>query len=382
MREQEMKRRAERRQKIEGRSAPALRAPGIRVPGIRALTVPALATLTAAALVLGGCAGSGESAKEKGSTAVSTAAGTSSVSSAAVTASSAAAAQTLSVRGPYGRLTVQLPDGWTGEVLEQGSERLQELGSGAVCALCIRPAAQKMGWVEIGLQPSFGVCGTGLTQEKITLAGQEASVGTYEGERIWSFVSFGAEQGQARIVALTHETQDWSDAQGQEALQILDTVSLERGDTQGGVGIYGQESEDEALGVSLAVSQVSDRGITLSLSQYDSGEDIKVSAEPGYRLQVREDGRWVDVPELSAEEQTGEGVSTATEGENEAADAALSLSSREPVLWSTDWTARYGRLSAGTYRIGKELDGRSGTGESSGSRTLWAQFLLAGEPYT
>lgn len=110
-------------------------------------------------------------------------------------------------------ILVELPEGWThGEVSEdyrRGIEIRPEDGDSGV-TLCYYPSM-------------FGVCGTGLTEEKIELGdGVTAFVGYYDGGKNWSFVAF---HGLERSFAATNEGLTGDAAE--EALALVLKASLE-----------------------------------------------------------------------------------------------------------------------------------------------------------
>lgn len=52
----------------------------------------------------------------------------------------------------------------------------------------------KEGFIELAYTDYFGVCGTGLEEENVTLAGGDAHVGTYDNGDVWSFITFEGEK--------------------------------------------------------------------------------------------------------------------------------------------------------------------------------------------
>lgn len=100
--------------------------------------------------------------------------------------------EVISQSGPYGRIWVTLPAGWKYDLCPVDDEKLFMGDYG----IHIYPETVTDGFVEIAYAPSFGVCGTGLKEEQMTIAGDTANVGYYDGSKIWSFVSF---RGKMRI---------------------------------------------------------------------------------------------------------------------------------------------------------------------------------------
>ena len=70
--------------------------------------------------------------------------------------------------------------------------------------------------------PHFGVCGTGLEQKTVTIAGMQARVGTYDGKNMWDFIIF-----PGNYVALNESGENWTEAERTAILEILESLPLE-----------------------------------------------------------------------------------------------------------------------------------------------------------
>ena len=115
--------------------------------------------------------------------------------------------ETATVSGAAGTLRVQVPDGWKYEICPEGTLD----GSGSC--------------VQLYWSDSFGVCGTGLKEESLTLAGDSVSAGYYDGDKNWTFLSY---QGKnSGIIAWADPNAPWFAAQGEQVLAVLDTVEWE-----------------------------------------------------------------------------------------------------------------------------------------------------------
>ena len=99
---------------------------------------------------------------------------------------------TASVAGPYGQISVYIPDTWTAEAAPVDSGKLMS----GLYGLILRPADAPADHMELYWTDSFGVCGTGLSEEKRTIAGTEATVGTFDGGAHWDFIVFREEEFQ------------------------------------------------------------------------------------------------------------------------------------------------------------------------------------------
>ncbi len=88
---------------------------------------------------------------------------------------------TVAAAGPYGEISVDLPDDWTYEVAKVDDDKLMY----GLYGLILKPADADDGQIELFCIDGFGVCGTGLETEWITLAGNAACVGTYDEHAHW-----------------------------------------------------------------------------------------------------------------------------------------------------------------------------------------------------
>ena len=105
------------------------------------------------------------------------------------------------------------------------------------------PKDAKDGHIELFYADSFGVCGTGLSQEEITLAGDSAYMGTYDNNEHWNFITYSGVN--SKLVATHSDCDSWTDEIWEEALSILDTVRFDQSRTEGGAGQYIPESEND-----------------------------------------------------------------------------------------------------------------------------------------
>ena len=82
----------------------------------------------------------------------------------------------------YANISLTIPDGWEYYAEDSGDEN----------DFCIAfwPEGQTEGKIKVWYYDSFGVCGTGLEEEKITIGEYEAYQGTYDNRKTWNFISF------------------------------------------------------------------------------------------------------------------------------------------------------------------------------------------------
>ena len=75
----------------------------------------------------------------------------------------------------------------------------------------------------IGYYPNFAVCGTGLDQQTVTIAGMEARVGTYDDKSMWDFIVFPGDW-----VALNESGEDWTEEEKSEIISILESMTMDK----------------------------------------------------------------------------------------------------------------------------------------------------------
>ena len=73
----------------------------------------------------------------------------------------------------------------------------------------------------IGYYPNFAVCGTGLEQRTVTLAGMEARVGTYDGKNMWDFIVFPGD-----YVVLNESGENWTEDERTVIISILESLEI------------------------------------------------------------------------------------------------------------------------------------------------------------
>ena len=108
--------------------------------------------------------------------------------------------------GGFG-VSVPLLSGWEYMIEEYSAD-------GMSYGVSFRPAGED-GWIDFHYWPTFGVCGTGLETTEFG----NGTMGTYDGGKIWNYISFPASKGN--FVATTNGVADWWDSYGDEAMAII-----------------------------------------------------------------------------------------------------------------------------------------------------------------
>jgi len=119
----------------------------------------------------------------------------------------------------YANIALTLKEGWEYDIVDE--PYTDEF------SINIYPAGQKDNKLRIAYFNGFGVCGTGLKQEEITLGRYEAWMGTYDNSTVWDFISIRDTFGDYAI--LNEGDEKWWSEYGTEAMQILATLEVADG---------------------------------------------------------------------------------------------------------------------------------------------------------
>lgn len=265
--------------------------------------------------------------------------------------------------GPYGKLSLVLPVDWVYQPYASGSEN----SSSGSYGMWIRPADQESGYIDICYMKSFGVCGTGLKQETITLAGDTASVGTYDEHPMWNFIVFhGINEG---IWVQNVMADSWPSADQEKILRILDTLEKDPDETEGAVSYFKNDSEVPEIGLTAEGRNVTSSGLTIRFSVWDSslsGGELQFGSE--FELEKLDGSDWISVPVI-------------IEGDY-AFTAEAYLISKDPedpgTEYEVNWEWLYGKLSPGDYRIRKTVMDFRGAGDYT-EYPVYVYFRNGGE---
>ena len=259
------------------------------------------------------------------------------------------------VTGPYGKLSINVPDDWYCKVCPIDNDEM----SYGYYGFTIHPEDVKEGIIAIFCANRFGVCGTELKQEETVIAGKPARIGTYDNHQRWDFIVIGDEDPQ--IVATGGACDSWTDDEWQTVRDIIDTIAFDPSVTAGCIWQYTPESEDIDIGVSMDLSHITPAGAIIHFYRFDTGDALELSYGEGYILEKENAGKWEEVPQV---------------GENAGfIDIAYIIPENETCEIKTNWEWLYGALSPGTYRIKKTVT-EGGEGKYK-NHELAAQFMIA-----
>ena len=268
--------------------------------------------------------------------------------------------ETVAVGGPYGEISVVIPEGWTAEISAVDDGRLTY----GLYGLILKPKSADRGQIELICSDSFGVCGTGLSEKEIQLGDYSVHVGTYDEHEHWDFITFGDERPQ--IIAQSINCDSWISYMWEEADTILSTLKFDGSKTEGGIGQYISDSEVETLGLMMNVSNVTPSGVTIHFRQYDDKSTGELTYGEGYTLERLVGQKWEAVPMI-----IDNGAFT---------DIGYIIPKNGEAEIETNWEWLYGKLEPGTYKITKLVidAGVDNKGDSLNQYPISAQFLIAG----
>lgn len=243
---------------------------------------------------------------------------------------------TVTQPGPYGSITLTIPDGWEYHECSAGDDAL--FGSSYGIQIC--PVGQK-GCVEIGYSDAFGVCGTGLEEKHETVAGADANVGYYDGSKIWSYVVFRGDN--EKIVAETWDVDAWWNLDatnlltyGDQVMQILDTLQYDASTQTGAIGVYDEDSGNDEIGVQTVIRKVSKTAATVEFMRHDPQLEGEYMTGEYFSIEKKNGNQW---EELDAKDDVA------------FKDIGIVIPQEDGVSHEYDWTDLYGELEPGDYRI-------------------------------
>lgn len=124
-------------------------------------------------------------------------------------------------------MTIEYPEDWecvevSGETGGAGLESIDGYG------FELRPKGISEGSLKLICYRMFGVCGTGLTEEKVEFdSGHDANVGYYDGGDIWSFVAYDVGEREFDFVAMNEGMNDWYEDYEDTVWEILNRAKFE-----------------------------------------------------------------------------------------------------------------------------------------------------------
>lgn len=263
----------------------------------------------------------------------------------------------ISQGGPYGEISLSLPNGWGYGLCPMDSDKLIN----GMYGIHFYPDDVTDGYIEISYMDSFGVCGMGLVEESTTVAGDPANIGTFDNHEHWDFIAFAGEY--KGVVAFTYSVDDWWSEYDSQVLDIIDTLSYDKNIKEGGAYIYNEASDVKEIALYFSLKNITPTGATLVFNQYDTdapkgelmyGED--------FLIEVLKKGEWEKAP-------------IPLEGNYGFNAIGIMLPCEEISERNIDWHWLYGELEPGEYRIGKSVDDFIESGKFD-KYMVYAHFIL------
>lgn len=253
-------------------------------------------------------------------------------------------------KGLYGKISLSLPEDWDYTLCPVDDAKLVNADYG----IQFHPSHAK-GCIELGYSSMFGVCGTGLQEEKATIAGQDALIGTYDTHERWDFISFT----DCKIVALNCSTETWTDKEFEKAMHILHTISFTEEEKEGAIGFYQPDSEDISIGLEVSVTNVTSEGAIIHFNQFDDTKTNALLYGEDFTLEKKNGEDWISLPR----------------NEDIAITAiAYGIPLMEISEHPYEWKYMYGSLESGEYRLGIHV-----MEENKGymDHMVYAHFIIA-----
>lgn len=260
------------------------------------------------------------------------------------------AGQTVYQPGPYGEIGLTIPDGWNYQLCELDSDEFGESTLG-VYGIRFYPDDVEKGYISVTYTDYFGVCGTGLSEEPVELAGVPATIGIYDGHSWWDFIVFDGQY--EKIVAQAFDVAEWQEQYMEEAKTILNTLTYDSQKKTGAVCVYNAESDNQALGLIFSLRKITPSGARISFTQYNSEVEKEIIFGQEYAIEKEVDGKYEELPVV-------------VEGDYGFEDIAYIVEKGEETTQEVDWKWLYGELEPGNYRMVKTVN----------DQKIYAYFLI------
>ena len=239
----------------------------------------------------------------------------------------------VSLSGRSGTISVLIPEEW--ECIS-----FPDCGPYESYEIRFYPEDVKTGYVVIAYDDPFSVCGTGLVEEEMTIAGDTATIGTYDNNEYWNFIAYkGKNMG---LVASTYSVDEWWDEYNEQAMEILGTVSFKAEDLSTTEGIYYDDTEAADIGLSIRIVNVSRSGVELFFLQSDGTPKGDLQYGDDFIIEKNVKGVWTEAPIVVAGDYGFNAI-------------AYQITKNESTDFKIDWEWLYGELEPREYRIGKEV---------------------------
>lgn len=141
------------------------------------------------------------------------------------------------------------------------------------------------------------------------------------------------------------------------------TAKTEKDTSQNPVETENSEETTNEWGITLETENVTSTGLTIVCHQSNGKNVSELNTGSYYVIQKLEKDDWVDVEYLPQEYD----IAWTSE--------AWIIQKENTTKWDVNWEWLYGELSAGEYRIGKEIMNFRGTGDYD-TEIIYADFII------
>lgn len=264
--------------------------------------------------------------------------------------------------GAYGMISLTVPERW-GYKTCAANEAGLSMGGDYGIIIYPKDHGEDGGHIEIAYASFFGVCGTGLETRELSLGGDQADAGYYDGSKIWNYVCYkGKNEG---IVAYTYDVDKWWDAYKDDAMEILNTLEFEPDKAKGAIGVYKNDSDNSEISLNVSVRNITGKSAMIVFNQYeDENTDIaELTFGEDFAVQRKNaDGSYESVPVIM-------------DGEWGVNDIAHIIEKNATTEYEYDWGWLYGELQPGDYRIQIHVSEQE-EGKKSIDHFMYAYFLM------
>ena len=263
----------------------------------------------------------------------------------------------VTAEGPYGAISMTIPEGWFYEICETDDDKLGNCNYG----LIISDTEDMENTIEVGYCPLMGLCGTGLEQEEVTLAGETAYICRYDRMKYFDFICFAGEMDGIWCFRRGMEG-EWVLDKWDDIMAILDTVSLDVDHKSGGIGIYENSSECEKLNLHVEARKVSKSGADIRFYCYMEPDGYKELGFSDAFVLEKKLGDWY------------EELPVVIDGDYGFNAPLYNIPIEDFVTHHYDWEWLYGSLEPGDYRLGVDVLATKDDGSHEKVR-LYASFI-------
>ena len=243
--------------------------------------------------------------------------------------------RTAYISGPDGSISISVPENMDYELLEVDEENL-------VCAdygINLFFKDDPDNYVQIG-HGFLGVCGTGLEEKEITLAGDTAYCGFYDGSDKWDFIIFEGEE----FFVNNFFSDKWSEDISSELISVLDTLEFNTTSAEKATAYNKPDSENHKYGIVLSAKNITPKKALLKVRRYKKDSDYEITFGEDFILEKKTKDGWKEV----------DLVVDGAYGYNDVAHIVSDDYDESGSAYTTykyNWAWLYSKIGKGKYRI-------------------------------